>query len=171
MEKSEMLLMVECLGLTTEDLQDLVLDVASQNATHINNGGIDEQMEFMLGEKCGVKANPVAVAEAAEIVKVLGTEAHDLDEEVHDRWHNIASAFNNEGIDGQLDFLMSECTEDELRVQLRELAKGPVTQYHCTYQPFEITTTVEAVEGVDPEKVKAKAKAQLLRKDIDVAFK
>jgi hypothetical protein len=57
----------------------------------------------------------------SELKKLLlekGIESANLDDTVHDAASSLASSANNEGIDGQLEFLMEKCgwsSEDILK--------------------------------------------------------
>lgn len=49
---SELVAMAESMGLKPEDLDDLVHDAISARASAINNGGLDDQLAFLV-EQCG----------------------------------------------------------------------------------------------------------------------
>lgn len=50
MNLSNLQKLAQDLGLKSDDLDETVHDLVSKQASSINNGGLDEQVEFLVGE-------------------------------------------------------------------------------------------------------------------------
>jgi hypothetical protein len=57
---SDIVALAESMGLKPEDLDDLVHDAISRRASAINNGGLDDQLAFLV-EQCGQEQTRAAL--------------------------------------------------------------------------------------------------------------
>lgn len=98
--------MAEELGLTEEDLGDLIFDIKGLEASEVNNRGLSAQAEF-LGLDLGSRA----------------WEESELDEQVHGTKSGEASGLANSTLATQVSFLVGTLGEEGAERELRTLGE------------------------------------------------